>query len=80
MPCWLEAEVARAYRIPRPVPIRTWVWDSRGREAITPTDVDCDHKALHQLVAESGLARTFEFLKLPDFWPFDGDASSHRTL
>lgn len=57
------------HRTPRLVPLRAWVWDSRGRERITPTDVDCDHKALHQLVAESGIARLFEVVRVPDFWP-----------
>lgn len=58
------------WRIPRPVPIRTWVWDSRGRESITPTDVDVNHKALHQLVTEAGYPRLHEIVRLPDFWPF----------
>jgi len=57
------------WRIHRPVPLRAWVWDSRGRECITPTDVDCDHKELQKMVAESGLDRPFEVVKLPAFWP-----------
>lgn len=57
------------WRIPRPVPLRAWVWDSRGRECITPTDVDCDHRALQQLVAESGDSRLFDVVRVPDFWP-----------
>ena len=56
------------WRIPRPVPLREWVWDSRGRECITPTDVDVDHKNLHQLVAEIG-ERLFEVVRVPDHWP-----------
>ena len=50
------------------MPLRAWVWDSRGRERITPTDVDVDHKNLHQLVAEIG-ERLFEVVRLPDHWP-----------
>lgn len=58
------------WRIHRPVPIRSWVWDSRGREIITPTDVDVNHKALQQLVAEVGYERPYEIVRLPDLWPF----------
>ena len=56
------------WRQPRPVPLRAWVWDSRGRECITPTDVDVDHKNLHQLVAEFG-EQLFEVVRVPDHWP-----------
>lgn len=62
--------MTRVSRTARPVPQRPWVWDSRGRERITPTDVDCDHAALHRLVAEVGYARPYELVRLPDFWPF----------
>lgn len=63
------------WRIPRPVPLRAWVWDSRGRECITPIDIDCDHRALHQLVAGIG-ERLFEVVRLPPFWPFSGATSA----